>query len=96
MRVSQQTRWAFEANFAVEGDLPEIIALDSENRSSSLYFYTFKAPPFTLSIDRQLGLSWNPQLGRLYSIEYSTNLVDWTPLRSSTQGLRRIVPRSNC
>jgi hypothetical protein len=87
--VAQEELWSFTASFLAAGDTLEILARDEAGRTSASYRYVAAGsaspiPPL-LAIDSSRALAWDVQLGRGYSIEWSTNLIQWATLSGLAQ-----------
>lgn len=89
--MSQQEYWFFDANFTSDGDLLEILSRDEQESSSTIYTYTFNGPPLRVAMPSNQSPAWDAQLGRTYSVEWSTNLQNWAALAGSAQQTGAIV-----
>lgn len=79
-RVADGETWSFEAGFAAGGDRLEITARDADGRLAETYVYILPPPPLRLSLADERTLSWEAQLGMVYSVEWSRDLERWEPV----------------
>jgi hypothetical protein len=78
--VSYAQSWSLDVGFSAEADQLEIMAVEENRLNSAVYSDTFRAPPLELAMGPDRSLFWDAQLGRTYSLEWSEDLVHWTPV----------------
>lgn len=84
-QVGGSSDWSFEVGFAAGNDVLEIVARDASGQTSAAYRYIFPPPALLLSAIDGRTLSWDAQLGKVYSVEWSTDLDRWDPLPGSAR-----------